>query len=198
VALWAQALSSIYNGYALAILLAGLTVGLLVLRPDRVTATLALRVSAATLVLGLALAPFMWPYLGVHGELGFQRTLAEGDVFGMELLSILDPGEFSRFYQGRLMSLGRPEGGLFPGFAALALAGAAIVLYGRDRGGPRLPTWARRARWLLLGLAVAAVGAITLAFAVGRGRPSIALLRALRVRDLTLEVNTLPLLALAW
>src|SRR5262249_30840388 len=93
-ALLAPALSSIYNGYALSILLAGLTIALLVLRPDRLTWTLGLRVSAATLVLGLALAPFMWPYLGVHQELGFQRTLAEGDVFGMDFLSILDPAEF--------------------------------------------------------------------------------------------------------
>jgi hypothetical protein len=140
VALWAQVLSSIYNGYALALLLAALTVGLLVLRPERLTWTLGLRVSAATLVLGLSLAPFMWPYFGVHQELGFHRTLAEGDVFGMDFLSILDPAEFSRFYRRRLMSLGRPEGGLFPGFVALALAGAAIVLYGRgDRDQPPLP-----------------------------------------------------------
>ena len=199
VALWAQVLSSIYNGYALAILVAALTAGLLVLRPDRLTGPLALRVGAAALVLGLALAPFMWPYVGVHRELGFQRTLAEGDVFGMDVLSILDPAEFSRFYQDRRMALGRPEGGLFPGFAALALAGAAVVLYGRrERDQPPLPTWARGARWLLLGLGVAAVGAIALALAVGRGRPSIGLLRALRVRNLTLAVNALPLLALAW
>jgi interleukin-like EMT inducer protein len=199
VALWAQALSSIYNGYALLLLVVGLTVGLLALRPDRLTGTLALRVSGATLVLGLALAPFMWPYLGVHRELGFQRTLAEGDVFGMDFLSILDPGEFSRFYRHRLMSLGRPEGGLFPGFMALVLAGAAIVLYGRgDRDQPPLPPWARRARWLLLGLAAVALGAIALALAFGRHRPSIGLLRVPRVRDLTLAVNALPVLALAW
>ena len=117
----------------------------------------------------------------------------------MDLLSILDPGEFSRFYRHRLMSFGRSEGGLFPGFVALALAGAAIVLHGRgDRDQPALPTWARRARWLLVGLAVVAVGSIALALAFGRGRPPIALLRPLRVRDLTLAVNTLPLLALAW
>jgi Interleukin-like EMT inducer len=199
VALWAQVLSSLYNGYALGILLAALTVGLLVLRPNRLTGALALRVGAAALVLGLALAPFMWPYVGVHRELGFQRTLAEGDVFGMDFLSILDPAEFSRFYRGRLMALGRPEGGLFPGFVALALAGAAIVLYGRRDGNqPALPTWARRARWLLLGLGVAAVGSIVLALIVGHSRMWIGIVRVPRVHSLTLAVNALPLLALAW
>jgi hypothetical protein len=198
VALWAQALSSLYNGYALSILVAGLTASLLVLRPDRLTWALAWRVGVSTLVLALALAPFMWPYLGVHQELGFQRTLAEGDVFGMDLLSILDPAEFSRFYRNRLVALGRPEGGLFPGFVALALAGAAVLLYARGRDEPALPTWARRARWLLLGLAIVAVGAIALALAFGRHRPPIGLLRGLRVRDLTLAVNALPALALAW
>lgn len=197
--LWAQVLSSIYNGYALVMLLAGLTVGLLVLRPDRLTRTLAWRVSAATLVLGLTLAPFMWPYFGVHQELGFQRTLAEGDVFGMDLLSILDPAEFSRFYRHRLMSFGRPEGGLFPGFVALALAGAAIVLYGRgDRDQPPLAPWARWARWGVLGLAALAVGSIAFALTFGRHRPPIPVLHGLRVRDLTVAVNALPVLALAW
>jgi hypothetical protein len=198
-ALWAQILSSIYNGYALSLLLAGLLLCLLVLRPDRATWTLGLRMCVAGSILGLTLAPFLWPYLSVHRELGFERTLAEADVFGMDLLSILDPSEFSRFYQGRLMSLGRPEGGLFPGFVALVLAGAAVVLYGR--GTPDLsplPTWARRARWLLVALAVMAAGTIVLALVLGKGRPSLWVLRPLRVRNLTLAVNTLPLLALAW
>jgi hypothetical protein len=189
-------LSGIYNGYALSILLAGLVVGLLILRPARLTWWLAGRAAAASLVLGRALAPFLWPYVVVHRELGFERTLYEGHVFGMDLLSILDPGEFSRLYRHRLLSLGRPEGGLFPGFVALALAGAAVVLHGRAAGASALPTWARRARWLLVGLAVTAAGAIALTLLLGPGRPALRLPRALRVRDLTLAVSILPVLAL--
>lgn len=197
VAGWAQMLSSLYNGYALAILLGGLLLGLFGLRPDRLTWALAGRLGVAGAGLGLALAPFLWPYVSVHRELGFQRTLGESDVFGMELLSILDPAEFSRFYRHRLLSLERPEGGLFPGFAALVLAGAAVVLHARAPGPRALPGWARRARWGLLGLATAALGAIGLGLAFGRA-PRGGLLRALAVRDLTLAVNALPLLALAW
>jgi hypothetical protein len=197
-ALWAQVLSSIYNGYALSILLAGLVVGLLVLRPARLTWSLVGRVAAASLVLGLTLAPFLWPYVVVHRELGFQRTLDEGHVFGMDLLSILDPGEFSRLYRHHLLSLGRPEGGMFPGFVALALAGAAVMLHARAAGVPALPAWARRARWLLVALAVAAAGAIALALLLGPGRPSFGVLRAIRIRDLTLAVSILPVLALGW
>ena len=195
-ALWAQMLSSLYNGYALSVLLAGLVVGLLVLRPARLSWSLAGRAATALAVLGLALAPFLWPYLTVHRELGFERTLTEGDVFGMDLLSILDPAEWSRFYRHRLLSMNRPEGGMFPGFVALALAGAAIVLYGRAPDRPALPAGARRARWLLAGLALTALGTIGLALAIGRARPSISLLRPFRVRDLTLAVNALPVLAL--
>jgi hypothetical protein len=198
VALWAQMLSSLYNGYALALLLIGLTVALLLLRPDRLTWSLAGRVAVATLLLGLALAPFAWPYLAVHRELGFQRTLAEGDVFGMDLLSILDPGEFSRLYRGRLMSLSRPEGGLFPGFVTLVLATVAVGLYARGPAGPTLPVWARYLRWLLGGLAVAAIGNIALALAFGKLRLAVGPFGTLTHRDLTLEVNTLPILALAW
>ena len=79
---------------------------------------------------------------------------------------------------------------------ALALAGAAIVLYGRAPDRPALPAGARRARWLLAGLALTALGTIGLALAIGRARPSISLLRPFRVRDLTLVVNALPVLAL--
>jgi hypothetical protein len=101
VALWAQVLSSLYNGYALGILVAALTVGLLVLRPDRLTGALALRVGAAALVLG-------WPWLRSCGptsgapELGFQRTLAEGTCSGWTSVDP-DPAEFSR-------STGPPDG----------------------------------------------------------------------------------------
>jgi hypothetical protein len=182
VAFWAQALSSLYNGYALLILLGGLVVGLLVLRPARLTWSLVARVAVASVALGVALAPFL--------------SLYEGDVFGMDLLSILDPGEWSRLYRHRLLSLGRPEGGLFPGFLALVLAAAPIVLHARIPGQPALPAWARRARWLFLGLAVAASGAIALALAIGKARPSLGVLRVLRIRDLTLAVSALPVLAL--
>ena len=196
IALWAQMLSSLYNGYALLMLLAALVAALLIRRPACLSWSLVGRAAVAGGILGLALVPFLWPYLAVHRELGFERTLAEGDVFGMDLLSILDPAEFSRFYSHRLASLGRPEGGLFPGFVALALAGAALLAYGRAPDETAPPAWTGPVRVLLASLAAAAVGTVALALAIGKARPSSSFLRAIRIRDLTLAVAALPVLAL--
>jgi Interleukin-like EMT inducer len=198
MALWAQFLSSLYNAYALVMMLAGLTVALLILRPDRLTWSLTARVAGATLVLGLALAPFAGPYLAVHREMGFRRTLDQANWFGMDLLSILDPGEFNRFYHRRLLSLGRAEGGLFPGFITLALAAAALALYLRGPDRPPLPSWARRLRWLLAGLTVVALGTIALVPVFGKVRLMAGALKVLTISDLTLAVNAIPGLALAW
>src|SRR5262249_26063404 len=99
---------------------------------------------------------------------------------------------------GRLKSLGRSEGGLFPGFVALALAGVAVALYTRGPARPRLPAWPRPVGWLLIGPAVAAGAARALVAACGGGRLTLGSVRVLTIRDLTLEVNALPVLALAW
>jgi hypothetical protein len=197
-ALWAQTLSSLYNAYALVLLLAALTVALLLLRPHRLTWPAAGKAAVVGAALALALWPFAGPYLAVHRELGFQRTLDESQDFGMDLLSLLDPGVFSRFYAGRLVSLDRPEGGLFPGFVTLGLAAAAGAIALRDPDRRALPAWARGARWLLAAAAVAALGKIALAVLVGK--PVLALGDGVVVglRRLTLAVNVLPALALGW
>jgi hypothetical protein len=59
--LWAQMLSSLYNGYALGFLLAGFTLAFLLLRPSRVTWFLAVRAICGLLLLAALLAPFLWP-----------------------------------------------------------------------------------------------------------------------------------------
>src|SRR5262249_27623594 len=70
-------------------------------------------------------------------------------------------------------------------------------LYTRGPARPRLPAWTRQVGWLLIGLAVAAVAAIALVAAFGGIRLTLGSVRVLTIRDLTLEVNALPVLALA-
>lgn len=197
-ALWAQALSSLYNAYALLVLLTGLTVAVLVLRPERLTRSSVGKALAVGLGLALALAPFARPYLAVHRELGFQRQLGEAESFGMDLLSILDPGVFNRLYHDRLLSLGRSEGGMFPGFVPLGLAVAALGFAVRGPAGPSLPVWARRFGWVLAGAAFVVVGKITLALAVGKIILAPGGVELLKVTRLTTELNLLPTLALGW
>jgi hypothetical protein len=196
--MWAQILSSLYNGYALGLLLVALTAAILLLRPECLTWRSAAQAATAGLVLALALLPFVLPYVAVNRELGFQRTLREAEHFGMDLLSILDPGEFSRFYRDRLVSLHRSEGGLFPGFVALALAAAGVLHALLDPERAALPAWARLARRLVGAGALAALGAVGLALSVGKLTLSLGGITLLRLRKLTLALALLPGLALAW
>jgi hypothetical protein len=196
-AMWAQALSSLYNAYALGLLLVGLTVGLWLLRPRLLTAARAAKAVAGLALLAIALSPFLAPYLTVHRELGFQRDVATAEWFGMDALSILDPGTFNRLYAGRLLRFERSEGGLFPGLVAFGLVGVALVLAGRRDRADGLPRWARRARWGLLALALGCLAVIAAAATLGPIRLGLAGKR-LRVKDLTTEWELLLLLALAW
>ena len=196
--LWAQALSSLYNAFGLALLLAALAVALRLVRPDPPPPRILPRAIVGAVGLVLALTPFLAPYWQAHGELGLQRDLDLATWFGMDLLSLLDPGVFNRLYGGRLVGLGRSEGGLFPGFVVLILAAAAGWSLRRPAAAPDGPRWVRIGLRALgfVALACAAVAvAAPLVAAVGlrRSLPS-----WLRVRDLTLPVNALPLLALAW
>jgi hypothetical protein len=177
--------------------LAGVTIAVLLLRPERLTAPMLGRAAVAALGVALALLPFALPYLAVHRELGFQRTLSEGNTFGMDLLSLLDPGEFTRLYRGRLVSLHRSEGGLFPGFVALALAGTAALLGTRVRGQPPMPPWARRVGLGLAAVATLAFGKIALALALGKVNLVVGGVRLLKISSLTWEVHALPAVLLA-
>ncbi len=140
-----------------------------------------------------AVAPFLWPYVAHNLELGLKRDVGEAEFFGMDLLSLFDPGVFNVAYGRRLLHLGRPEGGLFPGFAVLGLV---VIAVGSLAASPGVPRWIGRAQrglaasagLCLVVLVVTALGGLD--FRTG-------VLRHLGVRDLTLPVNLLPVLALA-
>jgi Interleukin-like EMT inducer len=196
--LWAQALSSLYNAFGLVLLLVAFAVALRLVRPDPPPPRTLLRALVGAVGLVLALTPFLAPYWQAHRELGLQRDLDLSTWFGMDLLSLLDPGVFNRLYAGRLVGLGRSEGGLFPGFVVLILAAAAGWSLRRPAAPPDGPRWVRISLRALgfVALACAAVAvAAPLVAALGL-RPSLP--SWLRVRNLTLPVNALPLLALAW
>jgi hypothetical protein len=192
-ALWAQTLSGLYQTFGLGFVLTGFTAAYLLLRPAALTRRLVVRGLLALLLLTLAAAPFLWPYAAHHRELGLRRDVGEAEFFGMDLLSLFDPGVFNIPYGRRLVHLGRPEGGLFPGFVVLGLAVVAM-------GSLAAPTPAAGPRWIGRGqriLAGAAVGCliVVVVSAIGTGL-GIGGRRALGVRDLTLPVNLLPALLL--
>src|SRR5262249_45314935 len=145
-----------YNGYVLGLLLVAFLAALVLLRPRIVlTRATVLKGAVGLLLFGIALAPFLAPYLALHREMGLERDVGEAEWYGMDLLSVFDAGVFNRFYGGRLVPLNRSEGGMFPGFVALVLAAAAIWA-ARRRGEdepplPRLAAWASRT---LVGLGV--------------------------------------------
>ncbi len=196
--IWAQILSSLYYGFALGFLLLGLLVACLLLRPQRLTWPLVTRGALGLGLLGAALAPFLKPYLDLHRDLGLQRDVGQAEWFGMDLLSILDPGVFDRLYRGHLLSLNRSEGGLFPGFVVLALAGLTVGFMRRDRSGAEPPAWVRAAgHGLLIVLALCLLALVVIpasgGFTLQLGRVTL-----LRAHDLTLPDNLLPALGLAW
>jgi hypothetical protein len=194
--LWGQVLSTMYHAYALALLLAALAVACLLLRPGILTWPLAARGTLGLMALGLALAPFLAPYLALHRELGLARTLQEAELYGMTLWSFLDPGVFSTLYGGRLLFSKRPEGGLFPGFVVLALAGVAgLARAPAEAPGPS-PRWVRLAgRMLLAALVVALALIVAVPWTGGLSvRPGSWTL--LSIRHVTLPLMLLPVLAL--
>ena len=193
-ALWAQTLSGIYQTFGLAFALIGFTAAYLLLRPAALTRRLALRGTLALILLAAALVPFLWPYVAHNLELGLKRDVGEAEFFGMDLLSLIDPGVFNVAYGRRLLHLGRPEGGLFPGFVVLGLAVVAVGALAAPRSGGT-PEWIGRAQRLLAASAGFCVIVVVVAALGGLAAPT-GVLRHLSVRDLTLPVNLLPGLAL--
>jgi hypothetical protein len=122
-----------------------------------------------------------------------KRDVGEAEFFGMDLLSLFDPGVFNVAYGRWLLHLGRPEGGLFPGFTVLALVAVAV---GSLAAAPASPRWIGRAQRILAATAGVCVIVIVVT-ALGGLSFRTGVLRHLAIRDLTLPVNLLPALALA-
>ncbi|HZS32972.1 MAG TPA: interleukin-like EMT inducer domain-containing protein [Methylomirabilota bacterium] len=192
----AQALLSLYAGYALGFLLLGLGLVLLVVRPRLCSPGRLLQTVAAAALLAALLLPFLRPYFAVHRELGFERDIRLLEVASMDLLALFDAGSFNALYHRRLLRTGGVEGGLFPGFIALALAGLAPWL---ARGpGDAAPRWRRRGRRAVAAVALAALGALVLTPALGGIRLGIGSVRVLTVTRLTGPLLFLLAALLAW
>lgn len=164
VLLWCQAVSVWYFGIMLSLLLAGLLLGVLLLRPERWPPRTIAGALLGGLGLALALTPAAWPYVVTRAELGFERTLTDAARFSADVLSFLDPGPAHRFY--RLVDSGRYPG-LFPGFTTLGLASVALLWLTVPAGGPPMSGAARWLRRLLFCALVLVVGAIALVLATG-------------------------------
>lgn len=142
-----QALSSFYYGLLLALAATGYGLWSVTAGRQRPRAGLLL---LAVLGIVLVLLPFSLPYFRVQEEMGFRRTLADSEPFSASLRQYLMVPPRSLLHGRWLPSDDAPVAGgypidaLFPGLAALALAGVGLV---RGRG---------RGRWFFALLALAA------------------------------------------
>ena len=140
-----QALSSFYYGILLA--LAALAYGLWSVATDRRTSWPLLL--STVLAIAFLLLPFALPYFRVQAEMGFERTLADSEPFSASLLQYLMVPANNVVHARWLPSDNTPGAGgypvdaLFPGLAALAVAGVGLA---RGRG---------RKRWFFALLALA-------------------------------------------
>ncbi len=199
-ALWAQMLSSLYYGFAVGLLLPLLGAAWVLRRPTALSWALAGKGAVGVVALVALLVPFLSPYLAVHRELGYRRSVDDAELYGMDLLSVLDLGlhSFNRLYGTSVLPGPTYEGGLFPGFVLLALVtGFVVVLW---RGGAAAATTPSRrlVRRVLLATAVLCVVLVAAVLLLGGIRLSAGGWRLLSIRSLTLPVALFPVLALGW
>jgi len=80
-------------------------------------------------VSAVILGPLFWLYARTHAEMGFSRAID----FYARLTSFLSVPKINRLYERLFRPFSRPEGELFPGFAAVVLAAIGIILFVRSR-----------------------------------------------------------------
>jgi hypothetical protein len=116
--------------------------------------------------LAVVLLPVAWPYLVLHRELGFERGLTETSAHYADLLSFVEPGGRSLFFDVD-WTRHIPETSPFVGYTVLALASSSAIWLRRDD--PLSPAARRLARvgLLALGTCLAMAG---LGMALGPGR----------------------------
>jgi Interleukin-like EMT inducer len=168
---WLQAISVLYYAVILAGGLAVVVLQYAALRWSGWRARTPLVAAVGGGMLGLALAPVMWPFLVTRRELGFERRLSEVQERSAEVLSYFElrsnwlyrTGVAGYYY----------ETSLFMGAVALSLAAIGVLWLRRERSAP--PGWPERSLSVAFIVALA-LGALTLATAGRGGSP---LLRAL-------------------
>jgi hypothetical protein len=193
--LWCQMVTVLYFGIPACLLLAGVALGFVLLRPWGWRGRALVPVVVAGMAFALAFLPVAWPYLAARAEMGFERSLDDTQREGWtaDILTYLAAGPESRFY--RLVDSG-VQPGLFPGFTAYALALGAFALGPRGDGPglPRVGMWVRRLVAGGLGITLAAVAVF---LATGGGAVRIAGIR-LQMTSLERAVVALFVLGATW
>jgi hypothetical protein len=116
--------------------------------------------AAASIALGAVLLPVAWPYVTLHRELGFERTLGDAAEHSADLLAFVEPRR-NRLFQLRL-TRERPETAPFVGYTVLALAAVSAA----GLSGAGLPA-GRAARVAWRAAVVACLAGTALASALG-------------------------------
>lgn len=79
------------------------------------------------LISGVFILPFFYPYIKLKHEMGFTRTIGENIYFSADISSYLSAAAINRLYGNITREFFKPEGELFMGFTALALAAIGIM-----------------------------------------------------------------------
>lgn len=122
-----QMLSSIYYGIFLALLLALATALLLLTLPGREAARATVSLACGGVVAALICGAYAIPYLETRKEMGV-RPEQQIAAFSARPSTYLVATPENRLYGRMLQARGAPERRLFPGFAAIALAFAGLLL----------------------------------------------------------------------
>ena len=133
---------AIFSGLLVALVLAyrGLIAGWSAFRARLRGAALAAAAAAIVIV------PFFLPYARVSRLYGMERGYGEIDFYSGVWTGFLNPGGQNKLYAPLARKFGTPEGELFPGVAAVALAVMALARRPRpqDDSAPRTVTARRR------------------------------------------------------
>ena len=132
---WLQAISVLYYAVILACGLAVIVLQYAALRWSGWRARTPLMAAVGGGVLGLALAPVMWPFLVTRRELGFERRLSEVQERSAEVLSYLEMRSNWLYRTG--VAGYYYETSLFMGGVALCLAAIGVLWLRRERSVPR-------------------------------------------------------------
>ena len=122
---WIQALASWYYAIILSLALAVFALCFLLLRWDAWQWSFVPKCLVGGIVLGVALAPFAWPYLRTRQELGFERGLDEAVGHSADILTYLETGVTKLYHLSPTGHIA--ETSLFMGFTGLALGGLSLL-----------------------------------------------------------------------
>jgi hypothetical protein len=131
--LWIEALASMYYAIILGLCLATLALLHFVARRGAWNWRIVRRGVIGLTVLGLALAPFLVPYVQNRSELGMERELYQKNNASADVLTYFETGETKLYHFSPSGHIA--ETSIFMGFVALALAGLAFCV----RNGEALP-----------------------------------------------------------